>query len=432
MSNQFADEVSFEVKAGDGGNGAISFRREKFVSKGGPDGGDGGDGGSVILVATHNLNTLSKLSFKKKYSAEPGVPGRKQKSSGKKGEDLRLQVPVGTQVYDIEPDKPRSKPLLIADLSQDGQEFVVAAGGAGGYGNYRFARASFQTPAFAELGEPGEERTVTLKLKILADVGLIGLPNVGKSTLLSVISNARPKIADYEFTTLTPNLGIVNLKDTSFMVADIPGLIEGASGGKGLGSQFLRHIERTRILVHVLDGIRADIKGDFKAINKELSTYDKQLAGRPQIVAINKIELLTEDQLKALKKLKFTTTKLKDIPVYFISAATHQNVQPLLLEVARQLQALPIDTSDPIGKVFTFADTVTARFEVSKKGKKYFVTGPKQEKLITRTDLENAQALGRMLKVFNRMGVLAELKKIGAKPGDIVQIAKKEFEYENI
>lgn len=427
MSSQFADEVQFEVKAGDGGNGGISFRREKFVPKGGPDGGDGGDGGSVILFADHNENTLSALAHRKSYVATPGAYGTKQKSSGKDAPDLILKVPVGTQVFEVNPDKPKAKPVLLADLYQPGQTVIAAKGGAGGFGNHRFARASFQVPKFAELGEPGEQRTVLLKLKILADVGLVGLPNVGKSTLLSVVSNARPKIADYEFTTLSPNLGIVKLNDTSFMVADIPGLIEGASKGKGLGFQFLRHVERTRLLVHLLDGTRPNPKQDFTAINKELSTYDKVLGARPQMVVINKADLLSDDQIKKLQKETF-----KKYPVFFISAVTNKGVRELVGEIAKTLQQLPASKDDNVGKIFTYGDLTDTRFEVMKKGRKFIVTGAKQERLITKTDLENPQGFGRMLKVLNRMGVIAELKKIGAKPGNIIQIGKKEFEFEEV
>lgn len=427
MSNQFADEVQFDVKAGDGGNGAISFRHEKFVDKGGPDGGDGGDGGSVILVADHNTNTLSDLSHKKLYKAEAGDAGRGQKSSGKTAPDLLIKVPVGTQVLEVDPSKPK-QPILMADLYKDGQKFIVAKGGAGGYGNYRFSRPSFQTPKFAELGEPGEEKTVLLKLKVLADVGLIGLPNVGKSTLLSVISNARPKIADYEFTTLAPNLGIVKMNDSSFMVADIPGLIEGASKGKGLGFQFLRHVERTRLLVHILDGTRPDPKADFTAINKELKTYDKTLASRPQIIVVNKSELLDEPTKTKLNKIKFPA----QYPLFYISAGTNQGVRELVGEIAQTLQGLPVIQGENVGKVFTFSDVDNSRFEVIKKGKKFIVTGSKQERLLIKTDLDNPQAFGRMLKVLNRMGVLAELKKAGAKFGDLVVVGKKEFEFEEV
>lgn len=427
MSTQFADEVKFEVKAGDGGNGAISFRREKFVAKGGPDGGDGGNGGSVVLVADHNENTLSDLARRKNYAAEPGTNGSKQKSSGKAGNDLLLKVPVGTQVFEMDPEKPKAKPVLMHDLAKAGDRYVVAKGGAGGFGNHRFSRPSFQTPRFAELGEPGEERMVLLKLKVLADVGVIGLPNVGKSTLLSVISNARPKIANYEFTTLVPNLGIVHMNDANFMVADIPGLIEGASKGKGLGFQFLRHVERTRLLVHVLDGTRPDVKKDFSGINKELASYDKQLAGRPQIIVINKIEMLDGPQFTKIKKIKF-----KDFPIFYISAQNHTGTKELVGEIAKTLQQLKKTEPAAALKTFTLADVINERFEVTKKGRKFTVTGPKQVRLLIKTDLENPESVGRMFKVLNRMGVLAELKKAGARPGDLVKIGKKEFEFESI
>ncbi len=424
----FADEVKIEVKAGDGGNGAISFRHEKYVNKGGPDGGDGGHGGNVVLKADHNLNTLVDLAKRKRYEAEEGKAGSKQKSAGRAGEDLILRVPVGTQVYELDESEEIPKEYLVADLSDNDDEFVVAKGGEGGYGNAHFARASFQTPQFADLGEPGEEKEVVLKLKIVADVGLVGLPNVGKSTLLSVISNAKPKIANYEFTTLIPNLGIARYKNTSFVVADIPGLIEGASSGKGLGHQFLRHIERTRLLVHVLDATREDIKQDFDTIIQELKNYNPILASRPKVVVFNKIDILTPEQLKAVKKLKLPGQK-----IHFISATTHDNLNDLLDDIVELLTKIPHeDSRTVVGKVFTLDDLPYARFEVFQESDHYLVKGPKQERIAIKTDFENPQAVGRFLKVFKRMGVMAELKKIGAMPGNKVRVANKEFVFENL
>ncbi len=428
--NAFADEVRFSIKAGDGGDGAVSFRHEKWVARGGPDGGDGGDGGSIYLVADHNINTLADLARSKIYKADDGGRGLKQKSAGKTAENLYLKVPVGTQVFETAIVRGKEQSFLLADLDRSGDKALVAQGGEGGLGNSKFARPSFQTPEFAELGTPGEEKDILLKLKLIADVGLLGLPNVGKSTLLSVISNAKPKIADYEFTTLIPNLGIVKLSDTSFVVADIPGLIEGAAEGKGLGIQFLRHVERTKLLVHVLDSTHANPLADFKAINKELTKYDKTLAKLPQIVAFNKVEVLTEEERARLKKIKFPVS-VKNI--HFISAAIAQGTQDLVYDVAQKLSKLaPRKNTKPDIRIFTIADVPKLRFSVDKKGKQFVVSGPKQEHLALKIDFENPQAIGRFYKVLKRQGVLAALKKAGAKEGDPVKIGTKEFEFQDV
>ncbi len=424
----FADEVRFSVKAGNGGDGAVAFRREKFIDKGGPDGGNGGDGGDIYIVADHNLNTLADLARRKTFKAENGQPGKRKKAAGSSGGDLTIKVPVGTQVFEVEKVGGKLKEFLIEDLDESGEKFLAVKGGKGGYGNARFARASFQTPRFAELGEPGEEREVVLKLKIVADVGLIGLPNVGKSTLLSVISNARPKIADYKFTTLVPNLGIVQFRNTSFVAADIPGLIEGASKGKGLGIQFLKHIERTKLLVHILDAASPDPKHDFKTVMSEMRTYHRSLAGRPQIVVFNKADIISKERLEELGRLKFGSRK-----ALFISAVTHRGVDEL---VKRIVSALPKfqhkPKADELFRVFTLKDLPYIRFEVLKKSGYFVVNGPRQEKLAIRTDFSNPQAMGRFYKVLGRMGVLGALKKAGAREGDKVKIGKKEFEFEEL
>lgn len=428
--NAFADEVRFTVKAGDGGDGAVSFRHEKWVSKGGPDGGDGGDGGSVYLIADHNLNTLADLARSKFYTAEDGGKGLKQKSAGKMGEDLYLKVPIGTQVFETAIIRGREQEFLLADLDRDGDKALVSQGGEGGLGNSKFARPSFQTPEFAELGTPGEEKSILLKLKLIADVGLLGLPNVGKSTLLSVISNAKPKIANYEFTTLVPNLGIVKLSDTSFVVADIPGLIEGAAEGKGLGIQFLRHVERTKLLIHILDATHDNPLSDFKAINKEITKYNKTLAKLPQIVAFNKVEVVSEETLVKLKKIKFP---LSVQGVHYISAASARGTQELMFAVAQALaKLLPRKSATPQMRIFTLADVPRLRFTIEKKGKQLIVKGPKQEHFALKMDFENPQALGRFYKVLKRQGVLAALKKAGVKEGDPVKIGTKEFEFQDI
>jgi GTP-binding protein len=425
----FADETRFNVKAGNGGDGLVSFRREKYIAKGGPDGGDGGRGGNIYLLADHNLNTLADLTTRKIYKAQHGEAGRSQKSSGGAGEDLILKVPVGTQVFEAEEVDGETKEFLIADLDESGDKFMVAEGGEGGFGNRRFARASFQTPTFAELGVPGEEKDIVLKLKVVADVGLVGLPNVGKSTLLSVVSNARPKIADYKFTTLVPNLGIVKYDNVSFVVADIPGLIEGAAEGKGLGIQFLKHIERTNLLVHVLDATSEDPKADYNSINKELVAYSRALKEKSQIVVFNKIDVASDEQLKAIKKLKFGKN-----PVFYISAVTHVEVNNLIGVIAERLSKLKKKSTqnDEVFKVFTVKDLPYMRFEVMKHDDYFEVTGSRQEKLATKTNMENHQAMARFYKILKRMGVLSALKKAGAEAGDIVKIAGKEFDFEEL
>ncbi len=421
----FADEVKIHVEAGDGGNGLASFQRSRNMPKGGPDGGDGGSGGSIYLVADHNENSLAYFLRERNVRAEHGERGWANKRTGKSGKDLILKVPVGTQIITMDVEKRKIKEYIIADLNEDGVRFRVAEGGKGGFGNAKFARANFQVPRFAELGEPGEEKDITLRLKIIAEVGIIGLPNAGKSTLLSVISNARPKIADYAFTTLVPNLGIVDFGGKRFLAADIPGLIEGAHKGKGLGIDFLKHVERTKLLLHLIDATLDNPKTQFKIINSELKKYSRDLAAKPQIVVFTKIDAITPERLKAIKKLKFTGR-----PVFYISGAAHTGVQDLLREVVQQLKAIPSPSADI--KVYTLADLPSTRFEVGRLRRKLFVKGERIEKLLIRTDIDNEQALGRLYKVLRRMGVLAELRKIGAKEGDMVKIGQKTIEYKNV
>ena len=419
----FADEVKINAKAGNGGDGLVSFRRERYISKGGPDGGDGGSGGSIILLADHNETSLISFLRNKNLRAENGVSGGPQKKAGKAGTDLTVRVPVGTQVTITHIPK-RGKPTeyVLADLDRSGGQFVLAKGGSGGLGNSHFARASFQAPKFAELGEPGEEREVTLRLKMIAEVGIIGLPNAGKSTLLSVISQAQPKVADYAFTTLVPNLGIVDFKGKRFMAADIPGLIEGAHLGKGLGIDFLKHIERTKVLIHVLDATHGDIKKDFKDINTELRKYNKSLAAKPQVIAVNKTDMLNSKSLAELGKLKFG-----NYPVHHISAITHLGLEPLLYDVLDALNAIPAKPA--VVPTYTIKDLPNERYEVSKRPGGWLVKGDKIERMIIKTDLHNEQALGRLYKVLKRIGVQAELKKIGAKEGDKVKIGRFTIEY---
>ena len=421
----FADEVKISVKAGDGGNGLASFQHGRNMPKGGPDGGDGGDGGSIYLVADHNENSLAPFLRERNLRAEHGERGWASKCTGKSGKDLVLKVPVGTQVITTDVEKHKVKEYIIADLNGDGVKFRVAAGGKGGFGNARFARANFQVPRFAELGEPGEDKDIILRLKLIAEVGIIGLPNAGKSTLLSVISNARPKVADYAFTTLVPNLGIVDFAGKRFLAADIPGLIEGAHQGKGLGIDFLKHVERTKLLLHLIDATLDNPKAQFKTINSELKKYSKDLAGKPQIIVFTKIDAITPERLKAIKKLKFVGRK-----VFYVSGAAHTGLPELLQEVVRELRAIP-DPSAAI-KVYTLADLPNTRFEVDKIKGKLIVKGERIERMLIRTDLDNEQAIGRLYKILRRMGVLSELRKIGAKEGDIVKIGQKTIEYREI
>ncbi len=318
---KFVDIVNISVSAGKGGDGHISFRREKYVPKGGPDGGDGGNGGSVVFKADRQLTTLLDFRYNRAYKAADGKQGMKSTKTGKSGKDLLIRVPLGTLVKDSDTDE------LIVDLKEEGQEFTVAKGGNGGWGNFRFATATNQTPRFANPGLPGEEKNLILELKLLADVGIVGLPNVGKSTLISVISAAKPKIADYPFTTLTPNLGMVRIAEgKSYTVADVPGLIEGASTGKGLGIQFLRHIERTQVLLFMLDALSDDPLADYKVLRNELTQYNKKLDKKQRIVCFSRLDAITEDRLSEIKSIKFREKKLR---VHYISAVAGIGIDDL-------------------------------------------------------------------------------------------------------
>ena len=308
----FVDTAKVTVQAGRGGDGAVSFRREIYVDKGGPDGGDGGRGGNVIFVATENLNTLLDFRYKPELKAENGVAGSKRNKRGKSGEPLYVKVPMGTLV--------RRGDEIIADLTENGQEAIVAHGGDGGYGNAHFKSSTRQTPRMAELGEPGDTFEAELELKLLADVGLIGFPNAGKSTFLSVVTNARPEIADYAFTTLSPNLGVADIDDGSLLIADIPGLIEGASEGKGLGDAFLRHVERTAVLLHLIDAYSDDVAASYRTIRNELAKYSSELAERPEVVALTKAEGL-DDEIIAMQREALQSVVSSDTPIFVISAA---------------------------------------------------------------------------------------------------------------
>lgn len=421
----FVDTARIFVKSGDGGDGSVSFRREKYVPFGGPDGGDGGRGGDVVLVANSNMTTLLDFAYRKKYKSENGGNGSGSKCFGKDGEILYIKVPIGTVVRDINTNK------IMADLSHGGDKCIVAKGGKGGRGNVRFTTSTRQAPDFAEPGMPGEERFISLELKVLADVGLVGFPNVGKSTLLSVVTKARPKIANYHFTTLNPNLGVVDIpKITSFVIADIPGIIEGASEGVGLGIQFLRHIERTRLLIHVVDisGVEGrDPFDDFLKINEELKKYDVKLWDRPQIIAANKADMLYDEQV--FQDFKQKVLKLGYDKVFKISAATKQGVDDLMKEAARMLSLIPITDTEisedekfvPEEKKFTYT--------IRKEEDTYIVEGSFVDRLLASVNVNDPDELRYFHKVLKNKGVLDELKDMGIKDGDTVVLNDFQFEY---
>ncbi|MCE5322707.1 GTPase ObgE [bacterium] len=422
---QFVDQVEITVKSGDGGNGLVAFRREKYIPRGGPSGGNGGKGGDIVIEADARLNTLVDLRYKKHYKAGRGGDGGPNDRHGKNGEELVLRVPVGTLVYRSDTEK------AIADLTHDGQRQVVAKGGEGGRGNAAFATSTLQTPKFAEKGEPTDEVSLTLELKLIADVGLIGYPSVGKSTLISRISAAKPKIADYPFTTLTPNLGVVSVGDKSFVVADMPGLIEGAHEGAGLGHQFLRHIERTRLLVHIIDV--AGFSGrnpmhDFDAINDELRAHSEKLSSLPQMVALNKVD--SPDAAAIVEELR---PELEDrgLEVFEISALTGQGIGPLLYRIADRLEELPKEEIELAEQVVRFTvDKEADTWDVVREGDREFaVTGHAVEVMVRRTDINNEYALRRMHRQLDKMGVIKRLKDMGAQHGDTVRIAGMEFDF---
>jgi len=412
----FVDKVTVLVKAGDGGNGALSFRHEKFIDKGGPDGGNGGDGGNVIFESSQNQNTLSNFRYKKKLQAESGQAGGKSKKHGASGKDYVLEVPVGTVITN-------EKNEIVADLVKNKQEVIVAAGGKGGFGNAHFISSTRQTPRIAENGEKGDEVELTLELKMIADVGLIGLPNAGKSTLLASISNARPEIADYPFTTLRPNLGVVDFGGSlSLLFADIPGLIKGASKGKGLGDEFLRHIERTKVLLHIVDVYQNDLVNAYKIVQQELKSYKIDLTRRPQIVVLNKIDGLTEDEIKQKtdklrQKLPLKTT------ITVISAKSKIGVKELLFAVNKLVdkenkRLLILNNKQDKDTIQTLVIDIGDRWEVVKTSEGYTVKGKKIERFASRTDFDNYHGLQRLRDIMRKMGIMHELTRKGAKPGD--------------
>lgn len=414
----FTDNIEVNIRAGKGGDGRSSFLHEKYRAMGGPDGGDGGKGGDVVFEVDHNLNTLAYFRGHKRITASNGEAGSGNKSHGKSAEDIIIKVPVGTMVFEGE--------RKVADLTEDGGHTIVARGGRGGYGNAHFVSSSRQSPRAAELGEMGEDLTLRLELKLVADVGLIGLPNAGKSTLLSVISNARPEIADYAFTTLVPNLGVSSIDDYGFVVADIPGLIEGASLGKGLGDEFLRHIERTAVLIHLIDCASTDIVRNYTTITGELAAYGHGLAEKPQIVAVTKIETSTPAEVKKLvQKLK----KFSKFPVFAISAVAHQGLDELLraavVEVKAAREVQQIEDDKPFVYDLNNVAPANAGWQYTHEDEVWIVTGEKIEGFARRTDFENSDGLDRFRDILRKLGIIKRLERIGLEHGDTIEVAGK-------
>ena len=428
----FSDKVRISVTSGKGGDGHVSFRREKFVPTGGPDGGDGGNGGSVVFEVDRGLNTLSDYHYNQKFRAEPGENGKKKRMAGKRGEDVVLKVPEGTVIRDA------ASGRVIADMSGETQRYVILKGGHGGNGNMHYATSTMQAPKYAQPGQPARTIEVILELKMIADVGLVGYPNVGKSTLLSMSTNAKPKIADYPFTTLIPMLGVVSLGyGESFIMADIPGLIDGAADGAGKGNEFLQHIERTRLLMHVVDASGSEGRDpveDIEAINRELSRYAVDLSDRPQIIVANKTDLIMPDAGEDDPMHRLTAyCEANGLELYPISAATGEGVKELLFAAYRKLQEIPVDRfvftqeMDPETEITASGESFTVSYD-AKEGQ-YVVEGPKIEKMLGYTNLETEKGFLFFQNFLKENGILEQLKKLGIKEGDTVRLYGHAFEY---
>lgn len=425
----FADRARIFVKSGKGGDGHVSFRREKYVPNGGPDGGDGGHGGSVYFVVDEGLNTLVDFRHIRKYAAQNGEEGGKRNCRGKNGEDIYIKVPEGTVIKEAESGK------VIADMSGDLKKFMILSGGRGGNGNQHYATSTMQAPKYAQPGQPARELELCLELKVIADVGLVGFPNVGKSTFLSRVTNARPKIANYHFTTLNPNLGVVDLPDAKgFVIADIPGLIEGASEGVGLGHEFLRHIERTRVMIHIVDAAGTegrDPVADIYAINKELEAYNEQIARRPQVIAANKTDMMTAD-CDAIERIR-QEFEPKGVKVFPISAVSGEGVRELLYYVNNLLEELPEEKIVfeqeyfPEEAAMYSNDPYTVTYDEAED--EYVIEGPRIEKMLGYTNLESEKGFVFFQKFLKETGILEELEALGIEEGDTVRMYGLSFDY---
>ena len=414
----FVDKVRVSVAAGQGGNGKLSFRHEKFIDKGGPDGGDGGHGGDIVLLASRNQDTLAAFRYQKEVRADDGQPGGQTRKHGRSAQDLIVALPVGTMATD-------DNGVVVADLVEDGQSVIVAKGGKGGFGNAHFVSSRRQAPGFAEKGEPGEVLELQLELKMIADVGLVGLPNAGKSTLLSKLSNARPEIADYPFTTLTPNLGVVDIdKTTSILFADIPGLIEGAADGKGLGHDFLRHVERTAVILHLIDAYTEDVAAAYQTVKTELKAYQLELAKRPEIIALTKVEGLDAEIITDLSA-QLKKAAARGATILAISSQSGEGLKPLLFAVKDTVKKARSKhkktTPEEAVPVLALTDTSDA-YTVTKEGDIFVITGERIEKFARRTDFDNDQGVQRLRDIMRRAGILHELRRQGIAPGQTIQI----------
>lgn len=426
----FADRAKIFVKSGKGGNGHVSFRREKYVPNGGPDGGDGGKGGDVYFEVDEGLNTLTDFRHTRKYSAGNGEEGGKKNCAGKAGEDITIKVPEGTVIREAESGK------VITDMSGANRRFLLLKGGRGGSGNQHYATSTMQAPKYAQPGQPAQELELLLELKVIADVGLVGFPNVGKSTFLAKVTNARPKIANYHFTTLNPNLGVVDLEDAKgFVIADIPGLIEGAAQGIGLGHEFLRHIERTRLIVHIVDAASTEGRDpieDIRAINKELAAYDEKLAGRPQIIAANKIDMIYDKDEDPVEKIR-AAFEPEGVPVYGISALSGKGVRDLLYAVSNRLAEIgeePLTFEQEFFPEFHF-DMENDPFTVvyDEEANEYVVEGPRIEKMLSYTNLESEKGFQFFQDFLKKQGILTQLEALGIEEGSTVRMYGLSFNY---
>ena len=428
--NMFIDKAKIVVISGKGGDGHVSFRREKYVPAGGPDGGDGGDGGSVIFEVDEGLNTLADFRHIRKYQAEHGEPGKKRRCTGKSGQDLIIKVPEGTVIREAASGK------VIADMSGGRKRYLILKGGKGGNGNMHYATSTMQAPKYAQPGQPSRTLELFLELKVIADVGLVGFPNVGKSTLLSMASNAKPRIANYHFTTLTPILGVVDLEDAKgFVMADIPGLIEGAADGAGLGHEFLAHIERTKLLIHVVDAAGSEGRDpveDIKAINRELTAYESEIGNKKQVLAANKCDLLSEDS-DALSRIKAYCDEI-GVEVFPISAATGSGIKELLYHVSGMLAQMPDETTvfeqeyDPEQMLqLDASEPFTVTYDA--KEKEYVIEGPRIERMLGYTNLETEKGFVFFQKFLEENKIIDRLKDLGCKEGDTVRLYGHRFEY---